>query len=420
MAIRDLARNVLDPTHNTASFLGYRPTVDEDFPYDLYRMIIKPIRDEDQLRGAGFLQRFLTGPQIDFGRTYATIKSITKLWSYLDCPDELLWHLAATVGFTGDPATAHITDNLTELEMRRLIGGAIPIWKRKGTEQAYAKIAEICNSRHYRIDNWFYYRWIAIEEGVVGEDLDGLDPWLINETGDVVEPDEYMTDITMMDEGRINHTLVRNLMSEVRPTSERLNLIYVDYLDQFLDDILVSTPLGSSEVTDGELVHLEDNTITLASVEGASEWTNVFAMWRAKVAAQTMGDILNKFRLLFNYLDADNYAYIEVNCGAGTGEATVTLGRRVGGTDSVVLGTVTNVPCDFNAYYVWRMQCLLYEDPNTGVDKIQYKVMQDQNPLILASESVTASVRTKGMIGARSYKARVAFDECEAYQMVEV
>jgi len=259
---------------------------------------------------------------------------------------------------------------------------------------------------------------LASAEGVLGEDRAPDDPWICSSPGAWFEPSEFESDIVVMDEPWIdlNRDLVTNLLKLARPSSERLNVMFVEYLDFFRDDTDVTTAIGTAEVVDGELVHGADDTLTLAKVDGCEEWTNSYAAWQVKYHRQTRSDPDNKFRLIFNYSDTDNYDYAEVNLGAGTGRATVLLGRRLGGVESTLATAASAVDLDFDIYYVWRIQETKYSVPGTSTQRQQIRVLQDQDLVLIYDELVGESTPTSGTIGEKSFKARVTVTWKEVFQ----
>lgn len=429
VTISDLFKNPLDLTKNTAQFLGFRAAITEAFNYDIYKFIIKAIRDEDKLRGDLFLYRLLLGPQADFERTYRDIKAIRDFYDYQKCPAGYLKYLKNLVGFTDEGKVEPLINSLNENELRRLIKIAIPVWKLKGTESAYDYVLDFFGVKNLRIDGYHYYKWLLgknlTEEDVIGEDLDGklgedlegTDSWLIS-SGTDEDPDEYTTDIVIMDKSTapINKQLIKNYFALLRPVSERINLIYVEFLDQFNNTDYYSVEAGTATLSSGTLVHSAENTLTLAVEANSANWTDVHILWKLKINTQVPNDPDNKVRLVFYYLDEDNYMFIELDMGAGTGVGTVKLGKRVDASDTI-FGTAINVPMDFDTYYCWRISVISFEDPNNSFEVTQqHKVFQDRNEIILYNEDTDSSSLTKGNFGVKSYKAYATIDEVELYQ----
>ena len=68
MAIQDLYKNLLNMAQSIDTFLGYQPTDEEltEFPYEIYKFVMKSIREQDQnskVGGTKLLERYLLGPQ---------------------------------------------------------------------------------------------------------------------------------------------------------------------------------------------------------------------------------------------------------------------------------------------------------------------------------------------------------------------
>lgn len=93
-----------------------------------------------------------------------------------------------------------------------------------------------------------------------------------------VDPDEFVSDISIEDPAlEVNRNLVEKAVQLMRPTSERYNIRYVDFLDQFTDVILRwDTTSGTSVYSaDGQVV-LEDagdDTELFVNINEADDWT---------------------------------------------------------------------------------------------------------------------------------------------------
>jgi hypothetical protein len=414
--------------YTTAQFLGYRINVvsDATFNYDLYKFFIKAIRDDDTKLGTELLKRLLMGPQEAFDQTNAKIKSMLRLSNYLDSPAEYLPDLLQLVGFTGDPATFGILNGLSVLDQRRLLWAAVKIWKAKGTELSYEKIATLLGGIRLEIDDWFYFRWIvfgdetdAVPDGVIGEDRLQGDSWIVSSPGEVNEPDEYQSDIVIMDEPdlELDRDLVVNMLKLARPSGERLDVCFFEYFDHFADISDVETVTGlSSLATGGGLSHGADNTLTVTNVVYAKEWINTYAAWQLLISQQVKADTDNKFRLVFHYTNPSNYDYLEVSLGAGTGTAAVSLGRRFSGVESELAVVSEHVDFDSAYNYIWRVQCLQYHVPGTTTARQQIRVLKDQDQILLFDESIRASTLVSGTVGEMSFKARIMLKWKEVFQ----
>lgn len=190
----------------------------------LYKMIIEPLRNE-------LLQQFLERPEYWRDQIQTKIAEVT---TYLDprlTPDEFLKYLKDLVGWTDETG---ITSSLSPRELRKLIRLALPIWRQKGTELGLVNLARLLTGKNVIYANWFYFRWILGETGL-WEEQAGSDPWILG--GDLTDYDEYWSNIRVMDSPDLDHDLLENVVGIERPSNERLELVYLDMLDWFNEDL---------------------------------------------------------------------------------------------------------------------------------------------------------------------------------------
>jgi|GEM_PF-5309480 len=153
--------------------------INQNFPFDIFRFIHKPIRTADKDRD-NFLERYLYGPQIIWEGMRDKIEDISKIVNPETCPTDLLQYLKDIVGLTRD--LRNITDALSEDDLRKVILLAVPLWKTKGIEVGLKNIIKLFTGFNARIFNWFDYRMI-IGEKAIGEEQLGEDAWIISRPG---------------------------------------------------------------------------------------------------------------------------------------------------------------------------------------------------------------------------------------------
>lgn len=136
--------------------------------------------------------------------------------------------------------------------------------------------------------------------------------------------------------GVLNRTLLNYLIKTVLPISERVNIVYINFLDQFLtpldldqwtlsDPLLITNPSpgGAAVVPAGESMIDNDN-------EGAT-WGDQTTAWKIEaVAAASIA------RCLFFVTDIDNCYFAQVDYAA----KNVKLFKRVATVDTQIGGTV--------------------------------------------------------------------------------
>lgn len=312
-----------------------------DFPLDMYRFLIWPIREADQKDGALFVKRYLDGPNIVWQEIVKGLQNIPKLWSVSDIDDGHLQYLKNIVGWTDELKL--ITDRIDNASLRRLIAASGAIWRDRGPETTLSETLNlVTGGARRRIWNWFDFRWILDETGL-GEEHDGLDPWVIDLPSEsrapqfssavVEENAEYWTNLRIVDDGSLDRGLVKDVVRLMKPANERYDITYVDFLDLFDtpgDRLQWDLSNVDFEVEDG-LAKLTDDTVleyTTAIVSTASGWSQYVYSAKIRGNIGTSGN----FGLLWFVTDFDNLYAISID----TVSQTLSLQKRVNGSASVI------------------------------------------------------------------------------------
>jgi hypothetical protein len=250
----------------------------------MYDFLIRPIRDADQQYGAEFVKRFLAGAQIMWDLDESKARSIPRLWSATDCPDEFLPYLKAIVGWSNEPAMKRITDALAPAALRRLIGSSVALWKQRGAEDAILTALRLVSTARCRMWNWFEFRWVD-DETIAEETHQGRDPWVIDYPTSIGE--QYWSNLRIVDDGTLDRTLVKDFIKIMRALSERIEVTYIDFLDMFeskTDDTQWLSVVGILDVSDGTAklsnTALAERIITILPASAA--WNNYNAYARVK------------------------------------------------------------------------------------------------------------------------------------------
>lgn len=152
--------------------------INQDFPHDIFRMIHKPIRDEDK-KNFNFLERFLLGPQAVWEEKIdPKIRTLIELIDPAKTPQPRF--LKDHVGFTKE--LDNITRDISDDDLRKVIALAVALWKTKGLELGYENIIRLFTGANVRIFNWFDFRMI-VGEKAFGEEQLGEDAWFISDPG---------------------------------------------------------------------------------------------------------------------------------------------------------------------------------------------------------------------------------------------
>jgi len=127
-----------------------------------------------------------------------------------------------------------ITDRLTDDRLRRLIASSVALWKDRGNDDSLLDLLAIATGVRMLIWNWFDFRWV-LDETYLGEQRQGADSWLYSLPGgdDQVE---YWNNLRIVDDGTLDRELVKSIVKLMRPCSERYEISYIAFLDQFTVD----------------------------------------------------------------------------------------------------------------------------------------------------------------------------------------
>jgi hypothetical protein len=196
------------------------------------------------------------------------------------------------------------------------------------------------------------------------------------------EPDQYVYDILVVDNGELNHDMIIALARFSRPMSERIYIRYYKAIDKFesLDrwtergtgTVTLDSDAGTVTLADGS----NDSIIELTEPSDVLTWQDYYLI--VKALATTVDKY---FEIRFMYQDANNYLYYRVTPAdpptwpPGEWE----LGQVVAGTPTVLdSGDLDQFDIDVN--YVWRLDCFTSERPGGDVQVV--RLYQDENILV--------------------------------------
>jgi hypothetical protein len=162
--------------------LGDRTTQEQldEFPYEIYRFIIRSLRDRDQNEGIGgtrLLERYLKGPQEIWGNLFRAGSNLQVLFSAENIPYEFLPSLARLVGFGRD--MTEIIGLANEEELRKIVAGAINYWFHAWLNFGIASAIRLVTGNRFKIRDFFDFRFI-VGETSIEEDLKNTDPNMIS------------------------------------------------------------------------------------------------------------------------------------------------------------------------------------------------------------------------------------------------
>lgn len=310
----------------TMAMLGFLPGIPVEAVQRLriYMFLLEGIRQADQDTGAQFVERFLKGPQAVWEATTQQIMAIPLIWNLELTPDTLLQYIKDIVGWTAKFNT--ITGKLPPEALRRLISVSVPFWKQRGIDDIIEDILRMVTGTRVRVLDWFWYRWI-LGETQLGEDHDGIDPWLISTPGQGPDAQTYV--VRIVDDGKLDYAMIRDLLKLTRPLGERVEVYYVAFHDDFPvdnDNSQWSDFSGVSTVLNRHLRLLDDgiDEEAVVSLEAAVDWTDYTATFRIQGTGTFFMDVYRTEQ------PGQTYAYrIRVN----TIDNLVTITDTSGGGD---------------------------------------------------------------------------------------
>lgn len=313
--------------------------VDSSFPHDLYRFLVKSLRDTDE---AGILERLVLGPQGAWEDLWARIETLDSLHDVDAIDDDLLPYLKHHVGWTNE--LDHITRDLTPTELRKLIRLSVAFWKTRGTEKGIKDAIRLFTGRDVVIWNWFTLRAVVDVTGLWHAGVGGIDPWLVGDTyGD---EDEYLSIIWVMNEGDPPRELIHDLVQLHRPMGEAIRVNYAGLVDDFGLGVQKWTPVGG---TPQQVWNEEDRRMTLpatslvkANVDGLDTWDEFTLLGSFR-----LGDLAQAFQVAFRWdgsslASADAYVVVVDNSAP-----SITLRRLDAGVASTLAtASITALPVD--------------------------------------------------------------------------
>lgn len=478
MAIQDLYKNLLNMAQSIDTFLGYQPTDEEltEFPYEIYKFVMKSIREQDQnskVGGTKLLERYLLGPQA----VWVTLwQKVNELRDTLFDPNEIdikfLRGLSKLLGWGDD--LIDVWTVATDDQKRKLVIGAIAFWKYRWLYGGLEVAIRLVTGNRFKIRGYFDFRWV-LGENMLFEELQNLDIHLLSldaisqfqqgvdgetqysasvkrfrsasgnftaadvgafvviqtvgaasngvykiltvQSAEIVDVemvfpaaetdlawftayhyDEFITEIRLVDDvtgsGAVNRELLAKLLELQRAMSERLNILYVTFLDLFQtnnDLFQWGEPVGTmtAVVADGVLKLDGTNGHLPTSYYQDDDWSHYTAT--IKAALQVDGI----FEILFNYQDEDNTYRLQIKRdGFGTGE--IKLFKTVVGTP-IQIGTTYPFPSLApNVYWTYRIHAHQIE----GGTKTAIRVELDGDQIF--DEEDTSFTKGKIALGTQS------------------
>jgi hypothetical protein len=181
-------------------------------------------------------------------------------------------------------------------QLRRLISVSTVLWKAKGPEDTIEDLLRFILQARVRILNWFDYRWV-IDEDCLTLENSGQDAWLLGiEDG----TEQTYSVLKIVDDGTMDRTLARYLLSLLRAAGERFEVHYLKFMDMFDTDgdaaqwsaFSDTLPNSIGLSVEGGVAKLYDNTTNesmFIANENTSTWGDYSVSVKIRANAVTTG-----------------------------------------------------------------------------------------------------------------------------------
>ncbi len=199
---------------------------------------------------------------------------------------------------------------------------------------------------------------------------------------------EYITEVRLVDEltgiGAVNHTLLELLMDQVRPSGERVDVIYLAFLEEFDSpgNLLQWTQVGTPTVPEpGGVCYLDPGDDMLTEVTGSATWG------RQSILYKISGEATTQLRLKFLQQDSNDYYFILVDFA----QQEISLYKMVSATPTQIGSTIS-----MGALLQPNVEDVIRVDIDTTLTGVQIRVRYN-NEIILVETDTTFTAGTVGV-----------------------
>lgn len=194
--------------------------------------------------------------------------------------------------------------------------------------------------------------------------------------------DEFFSDVRIQDDGTgsLNRILLKRIINLMRPTSERLNLIFVRLADDFRQGKGNFTTLtGSSTVNSETQMVMQPDTFEIVDIVNADTFQDIYFQASLKIV-----DVNTTGCVVFNWQDINNYYIFKMT----TGSREFGLSKIVAGVE---IPLAANVIEDIEENTNYILTVTTFKDPfSSDVKIIAY---QDRNTIFETVDTEFASGR---------------------------
>ena len=145
---------------------------------------------------------------------------------------------------------------------------------------------------------------------------------------------EYITEVRVVDDGSINRSLLKYMVDVVRPNGERVDIIYMDFLDEFKDSKYIPQWTASGTYAlNGSYIALSAGSSIVTEATASAAWGV-----ERQVSMRLRGESTSTVAIPYLcYVDANNNIRAEIDYGA----QTLKVQRINGGVVTQIGSTVT-------------------------------------------------------------------------------
>lgn len=211
--------------------------------------------------------------------------------------------------------------------------------------------------------------------------------------------DEFFTDVRVVDDGTLNHTLVKRILNLMRPVSERLRIIYVRVFEDFRFGKGELVTVSPGAFVQDTTLRMPGGSVEVSDANGSLDFRDYVLQARAQVESGM------QFSVRFLAQDASNYYEFRINYST----RELSLYKVVSGVPTLLAGPVVR-DVVLGAFYVFTV----IVDYNDIGDVTMIKTFLDSN----AIHSVMDSTFNKGTFGFASSVGTVSVvDDIEMFLM---
>jgi len=207
--------------------------------------------------------------------------------------------------------------------------------------------------------------------------------------------DEFQTDIRVVDTGDLNKNLLLKVINLMRPGSERLNIIYIRYYEDFSIGKGTLTSINPGAYVQNGKLMMPAGSLEISDI-GDDNLRDIYLQIAVSV------DENGEFRIGFNQQTQFDYYRFVMN----TVDSTFRLDRVVGGTANIIAGPVSK-DIVANTQYIMTISTSYNQSTNTT----RIKCYQDSNLIFELDDAIF----DEGIFSMESINTKSEVEEIEMF-----